>query len=126
MLLGVIRFPVWLTILTKMLRPLGQLGPSTSVTTYRLLLSCVYHPGPRAACDPLCDVRNVNADAPWRPSPCDRRHLVSRFAPDRGFAGKGWRSQRVASRAESNGRGNRGYGTVVHRLWRSANYRFQA
>jgi len=43
MRLCVIRVLVSLMILTKMHSPLSQLGPSTSVTTYRLLLLSVYH-----------------------------------------------------------------------------------
>ena len=58
MLLCVIRFPVSLMILTNMLSPLGQLGPFTSVTTYRLLLSSVYHVGTALLSRSLRVVRN--------------------------------------------------------------------
>ena len=79
-------------ILTKMHSPLGRLGPSTSVTTYRLLLASVYH----LETAPLLAIRCVMCATVKVAAPvaavtlATRGYLVSRFAVDRGFAGTGW------------------------------------
>ena len=80
MLLCVIRFPVSFMILTKMLSPLGQLGPSASITTYRLLLSSVCHVGTALLLAiAACRAQPPNAAAPvaaaTRLTPCESRYL---------------------------------------------------